>query len=164
MPSAAADDTPKKVVEPWFSAVRSWWRNARLFKTGAFVLCVTRQPGNRLSRRNPATRGERKGTLIRHATLCSAPSIITLAIAMVVATRGSQLVPTVGLSSLVLTGSPPTHFAAVVVSLVTVAADEEDPVTVAGTTNSLTENNFDTDRRHLRLQARLDNGHRSMAG
>jgi hypothetical protein len=164
MPSAAADDTPKKVVEPWFSAVRSGRRNARLFETGSLVLSVTSQHGNRSPGRNPATCGGRKGTLIRHANLCSAPSIVTLAIAMVVSSCGSQLVPTVGLSSLLSAGSLPAHLAAVVVSPVTVAADEEDPVTVAGTTNSLTENNFDRDRRHLRPQARLDNGHRSMAG
>jgi hypothetical protein len=164
MPSAAADDTPKNVVEPWFSAVRSCRRNARLFETGAFVLGVTSQPGNRIPRRNPATRGARKGTLIRHANLCSAPSIVTLAIAMVVSSCWSQLVPTVGVASLLSTGLLTAHLAAVVVAPVTVAADEEHPVTAAGTTNSLTENNFDSDRRHLRPQARLDNGHRSMAG
>jgi len=83
---------------------------------------------------------------------------------MVVSSCRSQLVPTVGVASLLSTGLLPAHLAAVVVSPVTVAADEEDPVTAAGTTNSLTENNFDRDRRHLRPQARLDNGHQSMAG
>lgn len=111
-------------------------------------------------RRHPAIRGKRKGTLIRHANLCSALPIGTLAIAMVVSPFWTLLVSTVGQAPLLPTGVLSTHRAAVVLPPVTVAADPEDPATATGTTNSLTENNLGSDR-HPRPKARLDNGHRS---
>lgn len=111
-------------------------------------------------RRHPATPGERKGTLIRHAALCSALPICTLAIAMVVSSFRTLLVSTISEASLLPTGLLSTHRAAVVLPPVTVAADPEDPATATGTTNSLTENNLASDR-HPRPKARLDNGHRS---
>ena len=54
----------------------------------------------------------------------------------------------------------PTEAAAVVLSPVTMATDPEDLATAAGTTNSLTEDNFDVGR-HPRPKVGLDNGDRS---
>jgi phenylalanyl-tRNA synthetase beta subunit len=54
----------------------------------------------------------------------------------------------------------PTEVAAVVLSPVTVATDPEDLATAAGTTNSLTEDNFAVGR-HPRPKGGLDNGNRS---
>jgi hypothetical protein len=145
-PTPAADQTLKSVVVPL-----------------ALVLGAIIQPRKGTPRRNPATRGERKGTLIRHAKLCAAFSIVPLAIAMIGSSFGALLVPTVGAASLFPTGLLPTHRATVVLAPVTVAADPEDAATAARTTNSLTENNFGRGR-HSRAKARLDNGHPLMAG
>ena len=90
-------------------------------------------------------------------------TVFPLAIAMMVPSCGAVLVPTVGAASLFPTSLLPTHRAAVVVAPVTVATDPENAATAAGTTNSLTENNFGSDR-HSRAKARLDNGHHSWQG
>jgi hypothetical protein len=54
----------------------------------------------------------------------------------------------------------PTKVAAVVLSSVTVTTDPENPVTAAGTANSLTKDNFAVGR-HPRPKVGLDNGDRS---
>jgi hypothetical protein len=145
-PTPAADNTLESVVVPLAS-----------------VFGAITQHRKGTPRRNPATRGERKGTLIRHANLCAAFSIVPLAIAMIVSSCGALLVPTVGAASLFPTGLLPTHRATVVLAPVTAAADPEDVATAASTTNSLTENNFGS-ARHSRAKARLDNGNPFMAG
>jgi hypothetical protein len=89
-----------------------------------------------------------------------APPILALAIAMVLAPFRTLLMAVVGQAVLLPARLPPTEAAAVVLSPVTMAADPEDLTTVAGTTNSLTEDNFDVGR-HPRPKVGLDNGDRS---
>jgi hypothetical protein len=89
-----------------------------------------------------------------------APPILALAIAMVLAPFRTLLVTAVGQAVLLLARSLPTELAAVVLSPVTVATDPEDLATTAGTTNSLTEDNFGVGR-HPRPEVGLDNGDRS---
>jgi hypothetical protein len=89
-----------------------------------------------------------------------APPILALAIAMVLAPFRALLVTVVGQAVLLLAHALPTEVAAVVLSSVTVTTDPEDLATAAGTTNSLTEDNFGVGR-HLRPEVGLDNGDRS---
>ena len=89
-----------------------------------------------------------------------APPIRALAITMVLAPFRALLVPTVGQAVLLPARLLSTEVAAVVLSAVTVATDPEDLATAAGTTNSLTEDNFGV-RRHPRPKVGLDNGDRS---
>ena len=89
-----------------------------------------------------------------------APPILTLAIAMVLAPFRTLLVAVVGQAVLLPARLLPTEAAAVVLSPVTMATDPEDLATAAGTTNSLTEDNFGVGR-HPRPKAGLDNGDRS---
>jgi hypothetical protein len=89
-----------------------------------------------------------------------APPILALAIAMVLAPFRTLLVTAVGQAVLLLARALPTEVAAVVLSPVTVATDPEDLTTTAGTTNSLTEDNFGVGR-HPRPEVGLDNGDRS---
>lgn len=79
---------------------------------------------------------------------------------MVLASFRTLLMAVVGQAVLLPARLPPTEAAAVVLSPVTMAADPEDLTTVAGTTNSLTEDNFDVGR-HPRPKVGLDNGDRS---
>ncbi len=79
---------------------------------------------------------------------------------MVIASCRTLLVAAVGQASLLPAALLPTRLTAVVLPPVTVTADPEDTATAAGTTNSLTENNFGADR-HPRPKAGLDNGDRS---
>ena len=89
-----------------------------------------------------------------------APPILALAVAMVLAPFRTLLVAVVGQAVLLPARLLPTEAAAVMLSPVTMAADPEDLTTVAGTTNSLTEDNFDVGR-HPRPKVGLDNGDRS---
>jgi len=79
---------------------------------------------------------------------------------MILASFRTLLVAAVGQAMLLPTRLLPTEMTAVVLSPVTVATDPEDPATAAGTTNSLTEDNFAADR-HPRPKVGLDNGDRS---
>ena len=79
---------------------------------------------------------------------------------MVLAPFRTLLVAAVGQAVLLPARLLPTGVAAVVLSPVTVATDPEDLATAAGTTNSLTEDNFDVGR-HPRPKVGLDNGDRS---
>jgi len=88
------------------------------------------------------------------------PPILALAIAMVLAPFRTLLVAVVGQAVLLPARLLPTEAAAVVLSPVTMAADPEDLATAAGTTNSLTEDNFEAGR-HPRPKVGLDNGDRS---
>jgi len=88
------------------------------------------------------------------------PPILALAIAMVLAPFGTLLVAAVGQAVLLPARLLPTEVAAVVLSSVTVATDPEDLATAAGTTNSLTKDNFGMGR-HPRPKVGLDNGDRS---
>ena len=89
-----------------------------------------------------------------------APPILALAIAMILASLRTLLVAAVGQAMLLPARLLPTEMTAVVLSPVTVATDPEDPATAAGTTNSLTEDNFAADR-HPRPKVGLDNDDRS---
>jgi len=89
-----------------------------------------------------------------------AAPILALAVAMVLASFRTLLVAAVGQAVLLPTRFEPTPRAAVVLSTVTLAADPEEPATVAGTTKSWTENNFGTGR-HPRPKVGLDKGDRS---
>ena len=79
---------------------------------------------------------------------------------MVLAPFRTLLVAAVGQAMLLAARLPPAKVAAVVLSPVTVATDPEDLATVAGTTNSLTEDDFGAGR-HPRPKVGLDNGDRS---
>ena len=79
---------------------------------------------------------------------------------MVLAPFGTLLVAAVGQAVLLPARLLPTEVAAVVLSSVTVATDPEDLATAAGTTNSLTKDNFGMGR-HPRPKVGLDNGDRS---
>ena len=89
-----------------------------------------------------------------------APPIRALAIAMVLAPFRALLVPAVGQAVLLPARLLSTEVTAVVLSPITVATDPEDLATAAGTTNSLTEDNFGAGR-HPRPKVGLDNGDRS---
>ena len=89
-----------------------------------------------------------------------APPILALAIAMVLAPFRTLLVAVVGQAVLLPARLLPTEAAAVVLPPVTMATDPEDLATAAGTTNSLTEDNFEAGR-HPRPKVGLDNGDRS---
>jgi hypothetical protein len=89
-----------------------------------------------------------------------APPILALAIAMILTPFRTLLVAVVGQALLLPARLLPTEATAIVLSPVTMATDPEDLATVAGTTNSLTEDNFDVGR-HPRPKVGLDNGDRS---
>jgi hypothetical protein len=89
-----------------------------------------------------------------------AAAILALAIAMVLTPFWTLLVAAVGQAVLLSMRLLPTKVAAVVLSSVTVAADPENPVTAAGTANSLPKDNFGVGR-HPRPKVGLDNGDRS---
>jgi hypothetical protein len=114
----------------------------------------------RTSQRHSALGGKQAGRYIRHAGPWVAPPIFALAIAMVLAPFRTLLVAAVGQAVLLPARLLPTEVAAVVLSPVTVATDPEDLATTAGTTNSLTQDNFG-EGRHPRPKVGLDNGDRS---
>ena len=88
------------------------------------------------------------------------PPILALAIAMVLPSFRTLLMAAVGQAVLLSSRLLPTKVAAVVLSSVTVATDPENLATTAGTTNSLTKDNFAVGR-HARPKVGLDNGDRS---
>ena len=111
-------------------------------------------------RGDSALGGKSLGRYIRHANSQVAPPILALAIAMVLTSFRALLVAAVGQAVLLSACLLPTKRAAVVLSSVTVATDPENLATAAGTTNSLTKDNFAVGR-HPRPKVGLDNGHRS---
>ena len=112
----------------------------------------------RPSRWDSALGGKSLGRYIRHANSQVTLPILALAIAMVLTPFRTLLVAAVGQAVLLSACLLPTKRAAVVLSSVTVATDPENLVTVAGTTNSLTKDNFAVGR-HPRPKVGLDNGH-----
>lgn len=99
------------------------------------------------SQPHSAAGGENQGRYIRHASRTGlATPILALPVAMVLAPFRTLLVATVGQAVLLPTRFEPTPQAAVLLSTVALVADPEDPATVAGTTKSLTENNFGAGR------------------
>jgi hypothetical protein len=127
---------------------------------GAVRLKVQIPHGKRTWQRHSALGGKHSGRYIRHASGWVAPPIRALAVAMVLAPFLALLVTAVSQTVLLPARLLPTVLAAVVLSPVTVATDPEDLATPAGTTNSLTEDNFGVGR-HLRPEVGLDNGDRS---
>ena len=111
-------------------------------------------------RGDSALGGKSLGRYIRHANSQVAPPILALAIAMVLTSFRALLVAAVGQAVLLSACLLPTKRAAVVLSSVTVATDPENLATAAGTTNSLTKDNFAVGR-HPRPKVGLDNGDRS---
>src|SRR6516165_12557514 len=112
------------------------------------------------ARGDSAREGKTLGRYIRHANSQVAPPILALAIAMVLTSFRALLVAAVGQAVLLSACLLPTKRAAVVLSSVTVATDPENLATAAGTTNSLTKDNFAVGR-HPRPKVGLDNGDRS---
>ena len=129
-------------------------------RQGAVPLGMWIPHRKRTSRWDSALGGKSLGRYIRHASSQVAPPILALAIAMVLTSFRALLVAAVGQAVLLSACLLPTKRAAVVLSSVTVATDPENLATAAGTTNSLTKDNFAVGR-HPRPKVGLDNGHRS---
>ena len=127
---------------------------------GAVHLNARIPHGKRTWQQHSAFGGKLSGRYIRHASGWVAPPIFALAIAMVLAPFWALLVTAVRQAVLLPARLLPTEVAAVMLSPVTVATDPENLATAAGTTNSLTEDNFGVGR-HLRPEVGLDNGDRS---
>ena len=109
-----------------------------------------------------ARRGDRSGTLIRHAGLDSLTMpVVPLPVAMVQPSFRTLLVAAVGTASLLPPRLESAGRAAITLAAVTVGADPEHRVAPAA--NSLSENNFAMTR-HPRCQVGLDNGERSWQG
>jgi hypothetical protein len=124
---------------------------------GAVPFGVRIPDRNREPQGDSALGGKSLGRYIRHASRSVAPSILALAIAMVLTSFRTLLVAAVSQAVLLPARLMPTKKAAIVLSSVTLATDPENLVTAASTANSLTQDNFGVGR-HPRPKVGLDNG------
>ena len=100
---------------------------------------------------------DRKGTLIRHASMRPAFAVLPLAVPVVQSPLRALLVPAIGAASLPEPCSFAAGMAAIAMSAITLRADQECRTTLGNRTKPLSQNHFAV-LRHASVQAAVDNG------
>ena len=100
------------------------------------------------------------GTLIHNGKCCTTPAIGSLPVSLVQPAFRSFSAAEVRSSTLLAAGFSAAPLAAILLAMITAAADPEDSVTFFPAAKPLTENIFGTVS-HSHLKARLDNRQRS---